>query len=277
MRKSLYEDYDNIVSIITPAYNSANCISATIESVLRQTYIKWEMIIVDDCSDDYTIDVVRTYERLDDRIKLIRLDKNQGVANARNIGMKCSKGRYIAFLDSDDIWLEKKLECQLAFMKERNIGFSFTQYCQFVDDVKKSKQIIHVPDRVQYRDLLKGNVIGCLTVIIDRQKIPPFNMRKEYHEDYIAWLEILKQGFAAYGYNEDLARYRISSSSVSSNKKKSASWTWNIYRNIEKLSIIESIYYFLWYVLRGISKHRITPIKGGILKNSRLKIKKNYK
>ena len=246
---------NNSVSIITPAYNCATYIHETIESVLYQTYTYWEMIIVDDYSSDDTVNIIKKYQEQDKRIHLIQLQQNQGVAFARNTGIKYSRGRYIAFLDSDDIWLYNKIERQLEFMKNNNVAFSYTQYRQFMKNPEQCGKIINVPKVVDYKSLLKGNVIGCLTVMIDRQVIPDFSMPKERHEDYITWLSILKQGHNAYGLNEDLARYRISANSISANKKRSALWTWNIYRNIENLSILESLYYFSHYLASAMIKH----------------------
>lgn len=249
-----YED-KRLVSVITPAFNAGASIAHTIESVIKQTYPYWEMLIVDDASSDNTASIVKEYQQQDKRIRLIQLAKNQGIANARNTGMSNAKGRYIAFLDSDDIWLEQKLKKQIIFMEQHDIGFSFTQYRQFVENIDDCKGIIEIPNVIDYKTLLKGNVIGCLTVMIDRKIIPPFYMIKEKHEDFIFWLSILKQGFKAYGLQEDLARYRRSVTSVSGNKKKSAVWTWRIYRNIENLSLIESLYYFVQYCIRGFAKH----------------------
>lgn len=246
---------NDLVSIITPAYNCDQYIAETIHSVLNQTYSQWEMIIVDDASTDNTVKILESYIMKDDRIKVISLKGNQGVANARNVGMRNARGRYLAFLDSDDIWNENKLERQLQFMQFNDIAFSFSQYHQFVDEVSNLKKFVNAPKVIGYKDLLKGNCIGCLTVILDRAKIPKFVMTKDRHEDYIAWLGILKQGFYAYGLQEDLARYRVSSCSLSGNKIKSALWTWKIYRRIEKKSIITSIYYFICYIMNALRKH----------------------
>lgn len=255
MQDNLMTQKDDIVSIITPAYNSGKYISQTIESVLRQTYFLWELIIVDDFSEDNTTELVREYQQKDHRIKLIELESNGGVANARNVGMQNAKGRYLAFLDSDDLWLDQKLERQLAFMKSQDIAFSFTQYRQFVGDIEHSRKLNDIPKELDYKGLLKGNSIACLTVIIDHQQIRNINMSKVKNEDYILWLSILKRGFKGYGLNEDLARYRISNNSISGNKKRSSVWTWKIYRDIEGLSLIRSLYCFSFYVIRGILKH----------------------
>lgn len=246
---------NEIVSVIMPMYNSVKFLDKSIESVLLQTYKEWELIIVDDCSEDNSKEVVNSYMRLDSRIKLISFPHNMGVAEARNIGIKAAKGRYIAFLDSDDFWLPTKLARQICFMKETKAEFSYTQYRQFIDSVEECGSLIDVDEKVTYKGLLKGNIIGCLTVMIDRYYVHIIEMPKERHEDYITWLNILKQGFCAYGIKEDLARYRKSSKSLSGNKFKSLMWTWQVYTKNQKLSLVESLYYFIHYVLKGIYKH----------------------
>lgn len=246
---------NEIVSVIMPMYNSAEFLDESIESVLLQTYKDWELIIIDDCSEDDSKEIVNSYMRLDSRIKLISFSQNMGVAEARNIGIKTAKGRYIAFLDSDDFWLPTKLARQICFMKETKAEFSYTQYRQFINCVGESGILIDVDEKVTYKSLLKGNIIGCLTVIIDRYYIHTIEMPKERHEDYISWLNILKQGFCAYGIKEDLARYRKSPKSLSNNKFKSLIWTWQVYKKNQKLSLMESLYYLIYYVLKGIRKH----------------------
>lgn len=244
---------NNIVSIIMPAYNSENYIKEAIESVLKQTYSEWELLIVDDCSGDRTGSVIQEYS--DARIQYTRLLENSGVAKARNTGIDNSNGRFIAFLDSDDIWLENKLSQQIDFMLTNDIAFSFTQYRQFKDDIARAFKLIDVPDKVDYKKMLKYNAIGCSTVIIDRQKVPEIYMPENVkHEDYVNWLKVLKTGITAYGLKKDLVRYRLSSNSISSNKYKSALWTWHIYRHVEKLSLPEALFYFANYAVNGIKK-----------------------
>ena len=243
-----------IVSIIMPMYNSSFFVEQSIDSVIAQTYKNWELIIIDDYSTDNSREIVEKYIERDLRIKIICLEENLGVAEARNRGIEIANGQYLAFLDSDDIWHPEKLQKQIFFMKKNNIAFSYTQYRHFSQKDKYEGKNIDVKERVTYKELLKGNIIGCLTVVIDREKIKNIMMRSERHEDYILWLQILKSGYEAYGLKEDLARYRISSNSLSGNKFKSAIWTWRIYRNIEKLNLWESLYYFLHYLLRGVLK-----------------------
>lgn len=246
---------NNIVSIIMPAYNAEQYIEESIKSVLNQTYFFWELLIVNDCSKDRTVDIIKKYTTQDQRIRLIQLKINSGVAKARNEGIGAARGRYIAFLDSDDIWLPQKLERQIDFMQVSKAAISYTQYRQFSESVKKSGDIINVEEKINYKNLLKGNIIGCLTVMIDRLYIDQIIMPEQRHEDYITWLNILKQGISSYGMKEDLARYRKNPNSLSGNKLKSLVWTWNVYRKTQNLSLLKSSYYFTHYIFKGIRKH----------------------
>ncbi|WP_339213226.1 glycosyltransferase family 2 protein [Ornithinibacillus sp. FSL M8-0202] len=242
-----------LISVITPAFNAEKFITQTIESVLEQTYSNWEMIIVDDCSTDRTIELITAYSQKDNRIKLLQLEKNSGSAVARNVAMKNAKGKYIAFLDSDDIWFPGKLEKQLHFMQEKDIAFSFTKYVRITEEGQLKNSISIAPEKVVYKDLLKHCVIGCLTVMLDREKIGGLEMVNiRTRQDYALWLEVTKKGFPAYGYAEVLAKYRIVQNSISRNKWKAAKRQWYVYRNVEKLGLVKSIWYFLHYALKGI-------------------------
>lgn len=247
---------DGLVTIITPAYNAAAYISETIESVLAQTYTNWEMLIVNDCSKDNTVEIVQSYVEKDKRIKLINLKQNSGAAAARNTAIQNAKGRYIAFLDSDDLWKKEKLQKQLNFMQQNSYAFTFTGYENFKETKENIQNKVKVPQSLNYKQALKGNKIGCLTVMLDRTQIQNIHFITQKHEDYILWLNILKQGITAYGINEKLALYRTGNSkSISSNKLQSALWTWNVYRESQKLSIAKSMYYMLFYMVTGLKKH----------------------
>ena len=250
------EYVDNLVSIITPAYNAAEYIAETIESVLAQTYPKWEMLIVNDCSKDNTAEIVQSYADKDNRIKLINLEQNSGAAVARNTGIKNAKGRYIAFLDSDDLWKKEKLQKQLNFMQQNGYAFTFTAYEHFKNKKENTQSVVNILKSLNYKQALKGNKIGCLTVMLDRKQIKNIEFRKQKHEDYILWLNILKTGITAYGLNESLALYRTGNSkSVSSNKFKSALWTWKVYRDTQNIDFFKSIYYMYFYIFNGMTKH----------------------
>ena len=226
---------NNLVSIITPSYNSSKFIEECINSVITQSYIDWEMIIVDDYSTDNSRDLILKFAKEDNRIKTIFLDENVGAAAARNIAIKQSKGKYIAFLDSDDIWKSEKIEKQLSFMNDRNIAFSFTSYQPMSEDGKEYFNIIKVPEKMTYASYLRNTIIGCLTVIIDKEKTGKFQMPNiRSSHDMALWLLIMKRGFSAYGLDENLAYYRIVSNSNTSKKWKAAKEVWDVYRKVNK-------------------------------------------
>ncbi|GAA0866135.1 glycosyltransferase family 2 protein [Paraclostridium tenue] len=243
------------VSIITPVYNSEKFIRETIVSVLNQTYNNWEMIFIDDCSNDSSESIIKEYLNKDNRFKYIKLKKNSGVANARNIGIREAKGRFIAFLDSDDIWHKNKLETQVNYMINNNVSFCFSAY-EVIDENSKiiNQKIIPSKKIISYKDILKQNVIGCLTVVIDRNSITDLEMPKIRHEDFATWIKILKSGQKAYCIDEVLASYRKTQKSLSGNKIKSALWTWDIYRKYEKISVPKSLFYFSNYAIKSLLK-----------------------
>ena len=188
---------DGLVSIITPAYNAADYIVETIESVLAQTYTSWEMLIVNDCSQDNTAEIVQSYAAKDKRIKLISLQQNSGAAAARNTAIQNAKGRYIAFLDSDDLWKKEKLQKQIEFMQQNGYAFTYTSYEHFKEVKENIQNQVQIPKSLNYKQALKGNKIGCLTVMLDRKQIANIHFTTQKHEDYILWLNILKQGWNA--------------------------------------------------------------------------------
>jgi teichuronic acid biosynthesis glycosyltransferase TuaG len=245
---------NDLVSIITPAYNAEKYLKHTIESVISQDYDNWELLIVDDCSKDNSRLMAEGYMERDPRIKLISLEKNSGVAVARNTGIKVAKGRYIAFLDSDDLWHPNKLSKQISFMKKNGYAFTFTGNGVINDSGVKLNKVFKVPKQVNYKRLLRGNLIHCLTVILDKQQITNIQMPRLGHEDYATWLSILKQGHVAYGLNENLALYRKAQNSLSSNKFKTIKWNWKIYHNYLGLGLFRSALNFLLFAIIAISK-----------------------
>lgn len=244
---------NNLVSIITPCYNSSQFIGECIDSVLSQTYDNWELLIVDDSSSDNSCEMIRKYD--DNRISLIELEKNGGAAEARNIALKKAKGKYIAFLDSDDIWLSTKLEDQIYFMQQKNIAFSFSNYQPISEDGGKLFPVIKAPNIMTYSSYLKNTIIGCLTVVIDKDKTGDLDMPNiRSSHDMALWLLIMKRGFKAYGLDKNLAKYRIVSTSNTSSKFKAAMDVWKVYRTIEKLSFIYSAWCFINYTFNAIKK-----------------------
>lgn len=247
---------DGLVSIITPAYRAAALIGDTIQSAIAQTYLNWEMLIVDDCSPDNTADVVSEWSQRDSRVKLIRHERNGGPATARNTALSAANGRWIAFLDSDDIWLPEKLSMTLAHAQANSSPLTFTGFRRITFSADTVGRYIGVPRTVTYHQLLRNTVIATSTVLIDRSKVDRIVMKKTYYDDFACWLEILKPGRVAFGLNEDLLRYRVVQNSVSRNKKNSAAQVWKSYREIEKLSTPKSIWYFTNYAMNGLFKYR---------------------
>lgn len=247
---------NELVSIITPAYNCDKFISEAIDSVLVQTYTNWEMIIVNDKSDDNTENIIKEYAEKDGRIKLINLKVNSGAAVARNKALENAKGRFIAFLDSDDRWKKEKLEKQIQFMMNNKYGFTFTCYEYIKDDNNNVEKVFKVPRSLNYSQALKNTVIGCLTVIIDKNIIGEFRMPLVRRgQDNLTWLMLLKNGHVAYGLNENLAEYRRVTGSLSSNKKKALKRQWNNYRKVVKLSFFKCLYYYSFYVFNNVKKY----------------------
>lgn len=246
---------DDLVSIITPVYNAERFIEETIKSVKSQTYKNWEMILIDDCSTDSSAEIIKEFIKFDNRIIYIKLGQNGGAAVARNVGLDLAKGRYIAFLDSDDMWKEEKLEKQIYFMKKNKYGFTFTSYEMIDEHESIPGKVVKVPKQIDYNGLLRNTIIGCLTVIIDRKIVGDFHMpliRKG--QDTATWLSILKKYEYAYSINETLAYYRVVKGSVSSNKIEALKRTWYVYRHIEQIPLIKCTYFYINYIFNAVKK-----------------------
>ena len=251
---------DYLVSIITPSYNSAHYIQKTIGSIINQTYQNWELLVIDDCSSDNSAEIVEKFSKLDSRIKLITLDNNSGAAVARNRGIEEAKGRFIAFLDSDDTWNSNKLEKQIEFMLTNDYAFTYTAYHK-VDENNAFLSKVQIPERISYNELLKTCVIGCLTAMYDTETLGKITfplIRKR--QDFALWLKILKKVPFAYGLDEDLASYTVRNDSISANKFKAAQYNWYLYRKIENLSLIQSLYYFSHYMIKGIIRAKFPDL-----------------
>ncbi len=242
----------DLISIITPTYNCGRFIGETIESVINQTYKNWEMIIVDDCSRDNTKDIVNKYAQNDDRIKYHLLETNSGAAIARTKAMELAKGDYMAFLDSDDLWFEDKLEKQLKFMKENNFNFVCTEYEQIDEQSNPLGKVIKVRDKANYNRVLLDCPVGNSTVmynvkVMGKFKVP--NIRKR--NDDALWLQMLKKEEYIHGMQEILMKYRIRENSISSNKLDLVKYHWYLYREIENLSVIRSVFHIgYWGIIK---------------------------
>ncbi len=245
-----------MVSIITPCYNAEEYLSQTIESVLSQTCQDWEMLIVDDCSTDGSADIILEYTRKDERIRYLKTENSSGSpTKPRNVGIENARGRYIAFLDSDDLWLPDKLERQLdIFAINEDAVLVYSYYEKISETGVRSGKVVTSPPRITYNNLLYGNVIACLTGMYDTEKVGKVYMRQIGHEDYAMWLEILKKGFVGVNTCDVQALYRVREGSVSADKFKAARWQWNIYRNVEHLALFKAIRCFIAYAYKGLVK-----------------------
>lgn len=243
---------EELVSIITPTYNCAKFIARTIDSVLAQTYKNWEMIIVDDCSQDNTKEIVEEYMKNEPRIQYHLLDENSGAAVARTTAMKLANGYYMAFLDSDDIWMSDKLERQIMWMKKNNYAFSCTAYEQIDEDDNSLKRVIKSVKRTNYNRLLLDCPVGNSSVVYDVEKMGKFevpNIRKR--NDDALWLQMLKKEKYIWGMPDILMQYRVRQNSVSSNKLSLIKYHWQLYREIEHLSITRSVYHItVWCFIK---------------------------
>lgn len=246
-----------LVSIIMPAYNAASYIEKAIASVQAQTYTDWELIVVDDCSTDATAEIAGVFARQDERIRLIRNERNRGVAAARNAGLAASSGCYVAFLDSDDSWYPKKLETQISYLQQTGADLCYTSYCIVDTAGNRIRGDYIVPDRTDYESLLKENVILCSSVVLSGEIARAHAFYLDcYHEDYLFWLTLLKDGVQAVGCRQILADWCYRKHSRSYNKLHALRKRWCIYRQTQNLSFIQSLRYLMHYSRRGLQKYR---------------------
>lgn len=247
-----------LVSIVTAVHNAESFFTETIRTVREQSYRNWEWIIVDDKSNDDTVTIINeTLKRTGDkRIRLIKLDRNSGAAKARNAGIKAARGRFLAFLDADDLWEREKLARQVEFMREKDCAFSFTGY-EFADAVgKPNGKVVRVPSEISYRQALRNTTIWTSTVMLDLDKltIDDVLMPAVASEDTATWWNILKKVECAHGLDEVLSYYRRSGETLSSNKLVAISRIWNLYRKYEKLGLIQSSANFVGYAFNAVRR-----------------------
>lgn len=252
----------DLVSIIIPVHNSASFIEETIKSIEKQTYQNYEAIFIDDYSSDSSVEILEQYQHCNKKIKIITLKKHKGVSFSRNIGVRKAKGRYLCFLDSDDIWRENKLEKQINFIRENNYSFVYSAFRYINHEGNKVSKKIKVPIELTYKEALKNTRILTATAMTDLAKMPKRRcyMPNIMHEDMATWWKILKKGYIAYGQNEVLAYCRKNKKSRSSKKIKAAFYRWKLYRDVEKLGVLESIYCFIHYIISATEK-RIGKMK----------------
>lgn len=254
-----------MVSVIIPSYNSEKYIGATLASVCAQTYPDFEVLVMNDCSQDRTAEIVEKYAQEDSRVHLINLPGNIGVSHARNQGVSMASGEWIAFLDSDDMWTKDKLEKQLKLQERLRAKKSAIEDPQFLftgssfidENGDPLASVLHVPEHVDFSELLKQNIISCSSVLIRRSLMLKYPMpcSDQFHEDFATWLTILKnENMVAYGLDEPLLIYRVTRSSRSGNKCKAACMTFRAYRYVG-LGLVKSIQSWLVYSFRSFKKY----------------------
>lgn len=259
------QPFNSIISIIVPVYNAERFLSATLHSIQDQTYQNFECLLVLDAkSSDRSLEIAKDFAAQDPRFQVIQGSKNLGVSNNRNVGIDCSKGEYIAFLDSDDTWPAEKLSRQLEFSLQKNVDFSFTSFQRMSEDGMTLSAPTKVPPTASYDDLLKLNMIACHTVLLKRSFLGAHRFPNTVHEDFALWLELLRprdnKKPIAYGLNVPLAFYRSVKGSRANNKKNAALWRWKILRDFEQLSLLKAGYYFLQYAFRASLLHLRTKV-----------------
>lgn len=247
-------EHNTKVSIVVPVYNAAAYLEKTVEMVRKQTFTDWELILVDDHSSDDSWNYMEKVAQEDERIHiLMQAGGVKGAANARNLGTRQAAGRYLAFLDADDVWAPDKLEKQLAFLKKEDAAFVFTAYEFGDEEARGTGKFVNVPDTLTYRQALSRTIIFTSTVLFDLEKIEKklLYMPDIASEDTATWWQILRAGFVARGLNESLVVYRRPKKSLSSNKLLALKRIWNLYRRQEKLSVPASAWYFCFWALRA--------------------------
>ena len=246
-----------MISIVVPVYNASSYILDTIQMVQRQTYADWELILVDDGSGDGSARLIRDYLASapeESRIRLLCKPVNEGAARARNTGLDAARGRYIAFLDADDLWQSDKLARELSFMKERNAGFVYTAYVFGDEYGNPTRKAVRVPETLTYRQALSRTIIFTSTVLADTEKIDRslLKMPDVGSEDTATWWRILREGNVAYGLDECLVIYRRpKGGSLSSNKRIAVKRIWNLYRREEGLGFWVSVRCLLGWAARA--------------------------
>lgn len=246
-----------LVSVIIPAYNAEKIVGFTLDSVINQTYKNLEIIIVNDCSKDKTLDVLNAYAKKDKRIKVMSNEKNSGVAETRNNALRVATGDYIAFVDADDVWNLEKIEKQLGFMLENDYKLTYTSV-QFIDnDGNLTGQKFIVPEEVTFNKLLKQNVITLSSAMISKEVLGDRIFHDDHlHEDFIMWLEILKNDVdKAHGIKDVLVDYRLTPGSKSRNKWKSLKMTYGTYKHF-KINFIKAHWNLMFYIIRSLKKYK---------------------
>lgn len=246
-----------LCSAVMPAYNCEKTVEASIRSALEQGYPNLEIVVVEDHSTDNTLALLRALAKQDSRIRVVTNEKNLGVEETRNRGFAHAKGKYIALLDADDLWLPEKLALQVALMEEKGCDFSYTGYTFMDEGGTPLEKVYTVPESISFKGMLRENVVGNSTVMLTAEIAGNYKQRAGWgHEDYVFWMELLRDGKTACGIPQPLMRYRLSAESRSGDKKKAAKNRWRIYRQFLEMGRFSSLWAFVGYAWNGIKKHR---------------------
>lgn len=248
---------EDLISIVVPVYKAEKYIEKTLYAIFAQTYENWEAVLVVDGQVDDSEKIIREVtarEGMEGKVQILIRGENQGAAKARNMGVEHANGRYITYLDADDFWVKEKLEKELKFIQEKKVGFVFTGYEFGDEEANPTGKVVHVPETLKYKEALKNTTIFTTTVMFDTTVIPKelLVMPEVKSEDTALWWKILRQGYTAYGLDENLAVYRRPPKSLSSNKLEAIRRIWNLYRKEEKLSLIYSFYNFCFWAVRAV-------------------------
>lgn len=248
---------DGMISIVIPVYNAKEYIEETVDCLLKQTYENYEILLVDDCSTDESYIIMERLRTKSDKIRCLQNEKNSGPAYTRNHGIRCAKGRYLAYMDADDLCDADKLECQISYMQRTGCAFCFTGYEFAGENGKRNGKIVHVPEKITYQEALKNTTISTITVMFDRWQIPdevlfmPLNARGE---DTATWWQILRSGYDAYGIDCPFSVYRRHGGTRSTNKFDAVYGTWKMYRQNEKLGFFKSFVCFMGYIKNAVKR-----------------------
>ena len=245
-----------MLSVITPVYNVEHFIDKTLASILKQSYNNLEIVMIDDCSTDYSAQIIARYTEKYPNIIYRKQEMNQGAAVARNTALKLANGRYVAFLDSDDMWCEGKVEKQLTYMRQNDAAITCTAMDCIDEYDKPLNSVRKVRERINYKFLLRNTMIATSTVIIDRNKTGDFQMPlRRGGQDYATWLMLMRNDTICYGLNEVLSHYRVMKKSLSSNKWKSIKQVWQIQTQDEHINKFSAAINVCFFIINGFVKH----------------------
>lgn len=244
-----------MVSIVVPVYNAGRFLEQTLQSVIRQDFTDWELLLINDCSTDNSVEIIQSHDD-DKRIRLVNLEKNSGAAVARNRGIALARGKYIAFLDSDDVWMTDKLGKQVDFMEKGNHAFCFTEIRMTDEDGTPVSKVRNIPERVDYRYLLHKTVIATSSVMLNKAYFGQFSMPlRRSGQDYATWLMLLRKVPYAYCLQEPLVNYRVVKKSLSSNKLASLKQVYDIQTSDEHIPGWRAAYNTCCFALYAFKKH----------------------